>query len=140
VVERRRLFVALHGLGQRLPIEPVSQDGFEVRVRARSCDERTFAGGFDSIGAVAPRETLQPSTRSKAVLGMAALGQDRADERERACADESRPRFELGDRFLGVLRATRDRERRNRGIVNAETAVVNAETAHRERRFDQFAT
>ena len=46
VVERRRWFVALHGLHQRQLIEAVLQDRFDVRVRARAGDESALAREF----------------------------------------------------------------------------------------------
>ena len=66
-----------------------------------------FARGLDPIGCVPLGQALEPAARAEAVLGVAALGEDRAHQRERARADRRRPCLDLADRFLGVLAVRR---------------------------------
>src|SRR5882672_10181628 len=122
VVERRRWFVGLHGSRQRQLIEPVLQDRFDVRVRARARGERAFAGSFDPVERVATCERLEPAARSKAMLGMRSVGENCAHERERVRANFCRPALEAGVRLLGVL-AVRSRHVRR---VGRRPAVLEA--------------
>src|ERR1041384_4612990 len=69
VIERRRRFITRHVLGQRLLVEPVLQDRFDVRVRASARDERALAGSLDAVVRIAAREGLESTTRPQAVLG-----------------------------------------------------------------------
>src|SRR5262245_13388359 len=127
VVERRRLVSALHGQLQRLLVEPVPQDRFDVEVAARAGDERTLARSLESVRRVALDERAQATARAQAVLGMASLVEDRPHERVRARTDLLRPRQEVCSGLVVMFAMRRHVLRQRRHAAAHEAARVRGD-------------